>query len=452
LEGLPLLSVFSDGKDLQDYVGYTEEQADEIGKFIQLFNALTQPKAAEIEKPVAGDTSAATLKLSASKIALLWGQMYATYIEARDSQGRLMSPLPVLHWSSSAATTAYVDAAGRIHALRRGRAVVTAHSGNASASIEVDVSGFSDLAETKTDSICALVDGRQNIYCWERANTPPAKIQTSGLPADTRFASLAMGKSASYALSEANRLYSWRNPHEEIRAVEAGAIPPTAKIGKLAAGAKAACVTASDSQFYCWGWSNALPLPPGEMVAKPNQMNLGEIPPHESLTSVDLGAKGGCVIAGGDTYCWSAGFPPQLVGQGDLPESVKVSSLSAAEDVTCALGDDGRAYCFRLASSRMASWQLVARGEIPSGVRLKQISVNGRVSCAVAGDHRIYCWTPDSQPKRVAKGQIPANVEPLRVACSVGACSVLCDDGKIYAWVVNSAKAAAPILISAPTL
>jgi alpha-tubulin suppressor-like RCC1 family protein len=228
----------------------------------------------------------------------------------------------------------------------------------------------------------------------------------------------------------------------------------------------------------------------GQTLVKPTKMSSGEIPPNETLTSIGVGINGGCLLANGDAYCWSTGGLPRLVGPGDLAANVKLTSLSVTDDITCALGDDGKAYCFGKAFGRRfgagsaaftetTAWKLVAQGEIPGGARITQLAVGGTAaaSCVIANDHKAYCWGLNHQgvigignsrefdvlePRHVAQGGIPADVGLLKVVCGQYHCAALGDDGRIYAWGENQGLAlareaqesmeSAPVLINAPIL
>jgi alpha-tubulin suppressor-like RCC1 family protein len=362
-----------------------------------------------------------------------------------------MVPLPALQWSSSAENIAAVDEAGRIHAIRRGQAIITVRSGAAAASVAVEVTGFADLSTTDTDTTCAITDNRHEIYCWGNAannrifaksapNAPsysaPVQIQPGELPPNAKIVSLAIGRWATCALTDTGRAYCWGDSAQRAvpTALQAGEMPPGAKLSSLAVGASEACGIASDSQIYCWGVSNP---------AKPARMILGEIPPNEKLTAIGVGRSGACVIADGDGYCWLSGEKPQLVSPGDLPASVKLTSLSVSDQAACALGDDGHAYCFDQASKELPVWKLV-----PFAVKLKDFAA--RQYCAIGENRHLYCGGK----------ALPVAVAFQKITCAPNDCAALSEDGRIYSWGAAQNEAelghpanpnpALPELINAP--
>jgi alpha-tubulin suppressor-like RCC1 family protein len=425
---------------------------------------------------------------------MLWGQTFATSVEARDAQGKVMSPTPSLQWTSSADGIATVDNTGRIHTIRRGHTTITAKSGNASASIEVDVTGFSELGQASFETTCAVTDDHLDIYCWGNgANnriTPKhaakawhypslIQIQLGDIPAGTKITSLMTGTWSTCALTEAGKAYCSGEPNNGLTlgsgdnaakpvltAVQNGDIPAGVKTTALASSADNMCATGSDSQLYCWGSTDPLPVnaktPRFPSLMKPTRMERGDIPQGATLSAIGVGISGGCAIANGEAYCWHLRLAPKLVARGEVPANVKLTDISVTDDITCAAGDDGRAYCLGQAFGRRfgagkaafveaKDWNAVSLGEMPAGVKVKQITVGGiaNVSCILGDDHKAYCWGKNTrgsigngdqkeadvlEPKQVAQGQVPSDVSLLQITCAQAYCAVLGDDGRIYSW------------------
>jgi hypothetical protein len=428
--GLPLLVIFVAGNDVKEYVGYKASSDDAIARMLRRFNQGTITS----EKPAAGPP-AASLRLTPQKISLLYGQTFALSIEARDSQSNLMNPLPRIKWSSSADGVAVVDDSGRVHTIRRGRATITGKSGTASANVDVEVAGFADLSATTSGDICAITNSRQNTYCWD--NTAGRKMHDN-TPPGAKITAVVKTSWSACTLTETGRVYCGDETRNQL-----GEIPANVKVTGLAAGADAICATASNSTFYCWGPSVAMPTRPQSLLA-PTQMPSGEIPPGETLTSIGVNANGGCLLANGDPYCWSSGGLARLVGPGELPLHVELTSLSVTDETTCAAGDDGRVYCFPNTVVNPA-WKLIPQGEIPAEAKVTQISVGGAAGsvCAITNGFKAYCW---HQPGAPLPRRIPLDVPLLKVVCGARQCSALGDDGRIYRLDNTPALINAPIL------
>jgi alpha-tubulin suppressor-like RCC1 family protein len=118
----------------------------------------------------------------------------------------------------------------------------------------------------------------------------------------------------------------------------------------------------------------------------------------------------------------------------------------------------------------------ISQGAIPTTVKLVAVSTGGiaGASCAVGDDGRAYCWgsgylgslgdgnlaAHDSLvPVQVLQGEVPTGVKLLDVRCGTNQCAAIGSDRKVYGWGGNqdaaigqagaaAGSSAAPKLIS----
>ena len=196
-----------------------------------------------------------------------------------------------------------------------------------------------------------------------------------------------------------------------------------ARVGwkQLAPGTSYSCgITLSDG-VYCWGYGGSYGIGNGitnsAQVPYPQHIAQGEIPSGVTLKSVvsNTSYGGHCALGSdGKAYCWGrntygqlgnnsttdANFPVAVV-QGAVPASVKFTSVSIGYTHACGLGTDSKVYCWgyngngQLGNNSTTDSHVpvaVSQGAIPSGIDIKSISLGFRSSCAIGTNDRAYCW------------------------------------------------------------
>ena len=113
-------------------------------------------------------------------------------------------------------------------------------------------------------------------------------------------------------------------------------------------------------------------------------------------------------------YCWGDNYHGQLgnnattnaytpvaVHQGQIPSGVTLTQILASHEYTCALGSNGKAYCWgsnedgqlgNNSTTNALTPITVNQGQIPSGVTLTQISLGEHHTCVTDSSYKIYCW------------------------------------------------------------
>lgn len=238
-----------------------------------------------------------------------------------------------------------------------------------------------------TFAVCAL--GSNNwVYCWgnnesgglgdgtlTHRNTPVALLQ-GNVPAGVTFRTVDVGNYTACGIASDNKVYCWGwNQYGQLGVgttggnrtypspVAQGAIPAGVTIQQLTVGDYHSCVLASNGKVYCWGNSGGGALGDGTETNRntPVAVLQGSIPAGVTLRYISAGGNHTCAIGSNNkAYCWgnSQGYgalgdgvvvnrsTPVAILQGNMPSDVTFETISAQGSNTCAMGSDGKAYCW----------------------------------------------------------------------------------------------------------
>jgi alpha-tubulin suppressor-like RCC1 family protein len=453
--------------------------------------------------PTPGPSSTvASLEITPASIDDFWGYSVHTQVTARDSTGVAISPRPAVTLTAGDSSIASTDSpTTTVNLLRPGQTTVTAAVGSVMATSTVNVRGFERLARVNQDTMCALADGRQRIYCWGSAgvtgttmitSTPqqfqyvaPTPIAQGEIPAGTQISKVASDLFNMCALTDDGAVFCWGSGGNtgsygigigvaEGRSaptrIAAGEVPSSVRFVDVGVAPYGGCAVGNDGRLYCWGAYNHIPNPAlatnGRFLS-PLATVQGDVAAGVKLVKVVVDENGGCALGdNGRAYCWtSAARTPRLVAQGAVPVNAKLIDLQLAGSLPCALADNGQIYCwgtsfgYRFGAGQStyvsgAAPTAVVDGAKPSGVKFTAFTVGGiaTASCAVAEDGALYCWgkgylgsagdgdASDHEipsPVRVLAGEKEAGFRWTQINCSQLACTALASDRRIYSWGSN---------------
>ena len=287
---------------------------------------------------------------------------------------------------------------------------------------------------------CALSSDAK-AYCWGSSeygqlgnNTTtdiltPVAIHQGEIPSGVTISQIATGTYSTCAIGSDAKAYCWGyNGNGQLGnnatanaltpvAVHQGQIPAGVSLTQIATGGYHTCALGSDAKAYCWGYG-----PFGQLgnnattnALTPVAVHQGQIPAGVILTQITTGGYHTCALSSdAKAYCWGHGeygrlgsntatntSIPVAVHQGQIPNDVVLTQVSAGQDHTCALGSNGKAYCWGSGSdgqlgnnttTNTSTPVAVHQGQIPAGVSLTQITAGNDHTCALGSDAKAYCW------------------------------------------------------------
>ena len=186
-------------------------------------------------------------------------------------------------------------------------------------------------------------------------------------------------------------------------------MPAGVTFASLVAGTHHTCALGSDNKAYCWGYGSSGQLGNGGTSQKtvPTAVSL---PAGVTFTGLAAGSVHTCALgSNGKAYCWGNGGSGRL-GNGaatnqstptavSLPAGVTFSGLAAGNLHTCALGSDSKAYCWgnggsgQLGNGAATNQSTPTAVSLPAGVTSFSGLAAGNVhTCALGSDSKAYCW------------------------------------------------------------
>jgi len=172
----------------------------------------------------------------------------------------------------------------------------------------------------------------------------------------------------------------------------------------------AALLVTADRSVWSWGAASAPPdfiSPLGRIVSSPTA-EPGTVPDLHEISEVAASAEHACALAAaGKVYCWGNNTFGQL-GSGSrapsevpievrLPDDAHAVSLALSERTTCAVTDDGRAFCWGANEIGELGYGDDAPHFAPMPVRslgapIVEMAAMDFTTCALLETGRILCW------------------------------------------------------------
>ena len=328
---------------------------------------------------------------------------------------------------------------------------------------------------------CALTTTGQ-AYCWGmngygqlgNNSTTDSRIPVAvQMPAGvTRFQSIAAGVFHTCAITNEGKAYCWgwnrygqlgNNSPTNSRIPVAVQMPAGVSFQSITAGYFHTCALTTTGQAYCWGWNqygqlgnnstanSPIPLAvssvgvnvpveqspsrlykwnnavqPGTPLAATNAVaTLPEVGSsfrirvgltaagNKTLQSITAGYAHTCAITNeGKAYCWGWNRYGQLGNNSptnsripvavQMPAGVSFQSITAGYFHTCALTTTGQAYCWgwnqygQLGNNSTTSSRIPVAVQMPAGVSFQSITADYFHTCALTTTGQAYCWGANS--------------------------------------------------------
>lgn len=238
-------------------------------------------------------------------------------------------------------------------------------------------------------------------------------------------------------------------------------VPGEQTFVSLTVGESPACVLNSTGAAYCWGANQAGDVGDGSLLAKrgPSPV-LGS---HEWLSITAGSSHVCAITTGNRAYCWGNQFRGALgnglVAFSPVPQPIPVetglmfTTITAGTGFSCALSMNGEAYCWGINDNgRLGDGQpleLNVEKPNPSRVvgsqRYVALAAGGYHTCAIAEDGRAFCWG-ENFVGQLGNGSTNHNSTPTEVSGShrwallVTGSSHTCGitiDRNLYCWGGN---------------
>ncbi|UOG67010.1 hypothetical protein LRM49_02975 [Candidatus Nanosynbacter sp. HMT-352] len=269
---------------------------------------------------------------------------------------------------------------------------------------------------------CALTN-EGKAYCWGwngqgqlgNNSTTNSRIPVAvQMPAGVaRFQSIAAGYYYTCAITSEGKAYCWgrgnggqlgNNSTTNSRIPVAVQMPAgVARFQSIAAGYYYTCAITSEGKAYCWGRGNGGQL--GNNSTTNSRIPVAvQMPAGVSFQSITAGSDYTCAITSeGKAYCWGYGSSGQLGNNSttnsstpvavQMPAGVSFQSITAGSDYTCALTNEGKAYCWGNNEYGQLGNNSTTNSSIPLAV--SSVGVNVPVEQSAS---RLYKWNNAVQP------------------------------------------------------
>ena len=176
-------------------------------------------------------------------------------------------------------------------------------------------------------------------------------------------------------------------------------------IVQISMGAYHSCALQNGGRVFCWGANTSGELGDGSLEHSHYRVRVKAGPKAVQVTA---GHKHTCLImSNGRAFCWGSNFAGRL-GHGNtdqvfFPTPQRVAGgrrfvdISAGFLTTCGVTRNGRAYCWgRSSAGSLGNGDFAGNVYSPDLVRflkrVEQVSVGGYHSCALRDDGVAYCW------------------------------------------------------------
>lgn len=414
------------------------------------------------DAPVAPEPSApppASIELSSEAVGLYPNESAAPQLLARDANGGTLAA-PRATWTTSDASVATVDSAGRVTAIATGTATVTAHVAELQTSLRVRVTRWSQIVAGGTVR-CAL-DSSDAAWCWGANNSLDVALGiderriSAPMPLATpmTFESISAGSASACGTGVDGMGYCWGNGDEGAFGAGYDQLVGIALVGggmrltQVSVGVAYACGIDEKSEAYCWGWGwwgelgvgypteawspvavigghRFKRIETGEYTcaitlddetycwggATNNERELMEPRRVDSLPLDDLAVGRGwaCGLHDALITCWG----PFLDAEQPMGGDGSWSSIAASGDRLCAIAEDGGTYCgsFALDTGFRREGQYRDLERLPAAPGFVQISVGGSVGCGLTAGGAGYCWGEGD----LGDGSADGSGAPIRV-------------------------------------
>ncbi len=206
-----------------------------------------------------------------------------------------------------------------------------------------------------------------------------------------------------------------------------------------AAGYNHTCVVDNLGKVYCWGYNSQGQLGNGRSAIDNNPFPTAVVTTGpisgKKVIKVNAGDAHTCAITDdGSAYCWGGNiygqlgtggtansFVPAAVNTSGVLNGKTVVDISAGYQHTCVVTSDGGAYCWGFNSHGQLGNNSLRDSSVPvavaGGLRFKRITAGHHHTCAITTAGAAYCWGNGEQG-RLGNGGMSNSSVPVAVRTS----------------------------------
>ena len=350
---------------------------------------------------------------------------------------------------------------------------------------------------------CAI-DNTSWVKCWGNNTSgavgnnsttnvsSPVSISRGTIPTSQKIRYVASGYSTTCVIVTNNDAYCWgmnggydgngsqigdgtqTERHTPVKVSQGNMVSSDGGFQDIAPARYSTCGLTTSKWVYCWGYGGSGRLGTGNSTSAttPVRVVRGEVPSGSMSKALFSGTSHHCMIAENDwIYCWgynaygllgdnttTARSVPTEMSRGQIPSGVGIVTMSTSDTSSCAVGTNGRAYCWGMndrgqigdGSSGTADRytpRLVSYGDMSSSEKIIDIGVGSKYACAVTNVGKTYCWGAGnngrlgndslddySTPKQISNGDIPSGVRARSVALGTSVMCMEATNNKVYCW------------------
>lgn len=271
---------------------------------------------------------------------------------------------------------------------------------------------------------CAL-DADGGVSCWglgdyEQLGTGSA--ETSAVPTTViapdgvAFSDVVAGNAHTCAIDREGAVWCWGvdldgGDEADLNAThgpERVAFPDGVRLTAID-GTYHSCAIDEDGNAWCWGRGTEGQLGDGSSTDAPSPVEVAR-PDGVRFVTIAAGAFHSCALDdAGSVWCWGQDLRDQLDGADaadtsvphrvTLPDGAVAIALTAGFNHTCALAEDGAAWCWGEGTDGQLGDGTGATGsvepvavQLPEGVRVTEIDAGNAHTCAITMDGSVWCW------------------------------------------------------------
>ena len=282
------------------------------------------------------------------------------------------------------------------------------------------------------DAFACSLHADHTVFCWGdnsrgQLAIPLLTDRSAPMRVELPFAAEGLTAGAAHACAWGEgRLFCWgSNERQQINGTSSASTAaevsiPGARIESAAAGRGHTCAIVGQdlgASVYCWGDNERgqsggvgriAPIPQVVPVVEPRALAAG-------------GAHTCALVEGGERVCWghNAGGALAVLGSGEVVPAPSAGNdagpwrqLSAGDDYTCGVGDDGVGRCWGwdLAGAAGRGATLSSRAPAPAtgGTTIRSVALGAAHTCATVDDV-LRCWGGNALRQLGTGGSAPAS-------------------------------------------